>query len=800
MTVTVGAAPAPDLVVDRPTVSESAPAAGASFTLSASVRNQGNGSSSFTTLRYYRSTDSTITASDTAVGTDPVSGLSASGTSPESINQTAPDTPGTYYYGACVDAVSGESDTTNNCSDAVTVTVGAAPAPDLVVDRPTVSESAPDAGARFTLNATVRNQGNGSSGSTTLSYYRSTDSTITASDTAVGTDSVFRLGASETGDESVSVTAPSTPGTYYYGACVDSVSDESDTTNNCSDVVTVTVGAAPAPDLVVDRPTVSDSSPTTGVSFTLSATVRNQGSGSADSTTLRYYRSTDSTITASDTAVGTDSVSGLPASGTSPESINQTAPDTPGTYYYGACVDAVSGESDTTNNCSVALTVTVGAAPAPDLVVDRPTVSESSPTAGSSFTLSATVRNQGNGSSGSTTLRYYRSTDSTITASDTPVGTDPVGGLSASGTSPESTSLTAPSTSGTYYYGACVDAVSDESDTTNNCSPAVTVTVGAAVADSIDYDSNSNGLIEISNLEQLNAIRWDLNGDGVVDESANISTYTAAFPNAAENMGCSSSGCTGYELTRDLDFNSAASYASGSVNENWHTSTGWEPIGGLRALNSGSQTSFNTEFDGNGHTISNLYIDYSDQSDDNYLGLFGRTRSESVIHDIGLVAVDVSGRWHIGGLVGYNDGAISDSYATGEVSGRSQDVGGLVGSNAGAISTSHAAVNVSGDNKGNFGGLVGSNTGIISSSYATGRVSNANTAGGLVGINWNGAIATSYATGEVSGWYNVGGLVGANLGNAGPSSRAIISASYATGNVSASWRYAGGLVGQTSKT
>ena len=37
--------------------------------------------------------------------------------------------------------------------------------------------------------------------------------------------------------------------------------------------------------------------------------------------------------------------------------------------------------------------------------------------------------------------------------------------------------LTAPSTAGTYYYGACVDAVPDESDTTNNCSSSVQVTV-----------------------------------------------------------------------------------------------------------------------------------------------------------------------------------------------------------------------------------------------------------------------------------------------------------------------------------
>ena len=33
---------------------------------------------------------------------------------------------------------------------------------------------------------------------------------------------------------------------------------------------------------------------------------------------------------------------------------------------------------------------------------------------------------------------------------------------------------------GTYYYGACVDAVADESDTTNNCSPSVQVTVPVA--------------------------------------------------------------------------------------------------------------------------------------------------------------------------------------------------------------------------------------------------------------------------------------------------------------------------------
>ena len=104
---------------------------------------------------------------------------------------------------------------------------------------------------------------------------------------------------------------------------------------------------------------VNDSSLDTGASFTLSATVRNDGDGAAAATTLRYYQSTDATITSSDTEVGTDAVGELSAGATSPESIGLTAPLTPGTYYYGACVDAVTGESDTTNNCSGSIAVEV---------------------------------------------------------------------------------------------------------------------------------------------------------------------------------------------------------------------------------------------------------------------------------------------------------------------------------------------------------------------------------------------------------------------------------------------------------
>ena len=125
------------------------------------------------------------------------------------------------------------------------------------------------------------------------------------------------------------------------------------------EIESVTPGGTTPADLVIEQPTVSKSTLTPGEPFTLSATVRNGGAGSAAATTLRYYRSTDATISSSDTEVGTNSVSGLGANESSVESISLTAPTSPGTYYYGACVDSVADESQSGNNCSAAVSITV---------------------------------------------------------------------------------------------------------------------------------------------------------------------------------------------------------------------------------------------------------------------------------------------------------------------------------------------------------------------------------------------------------------------------------------------------------
>ena len=279
-----------------------------------------------------------------------------------------------------------------------------------------------------------------------------------------------------------------------------------------------------------------------------------------------------------------------------------------------------------------------------------------------------------------------------------------------------------------------------------------------------DIDQDDNGLIEICDLEGLNAMRDNRSGSGTMEQ------------------GCPST-CTGFELTKDLDFNNDASYRTIANKTTWTTGDGFEPIGVF-----GGGRGFSATFNGNGYTISNLYINRNGDEGDN-IGLFGATRGQ--ITNLGLLNVDITGRSSVGGLAGRNSNTITNSYVSGTVSG-SGSVGGLVGTNAVAITNSCATASVSGSGD-QIGGLVGNSdlNSTITNSCATGTVSGSGSRiGGLVGSN-RAAIKSSYATGSVSGdGNNVGGLVGFNNG-------ATIENSYATGSVSGLGNNVGGLVGST---
>ncbi len=271
----------------------------------------------------------------------------------------------------------------------------------------------------------------------------------------------------------------------------------------------------------------------------------------------------------------------------------------------------------------------------------------------------------------------------------------------------------------------------------------------------VDYDADDDNLIDVNTLAQLNAMRWDLDGDGV---SANAG-YTTAFPNPAAGMGCPAT-CTGYELETDLDFDQNNDDTITSIDSAyWNGGSGWDPIG----RENSASTRYNAIFEGNGHTISNLFIN---RTSTDYVGLFGATGASSEVRMVGLEDVAVTGRDYVGGLAGRGRGDIRSAYTTGSVAGVG-GVGGLVGDGVFIeirLSYSNAAVTATGAG---VGGLVGTlDTGPVTASYATGAVTATENVGGLVGYVAGGSIVASYATGVLTGTTNVGGLLGASLGSA----------------------------------
>ena len=300
-------------------------------------------------------------------------------------------------------------------------------------------------------------------------------------------------------------------------------------------------------------------------------------------------------------------------------------------------------------------------------------------------------------------------------------------------------------------------------------------------------DKDGDGLIEVETLEDLNAIRFQMDGSG----------YRASSTASKITAGCPNDGCRGYELVRDLDFLDEASYSSTLNKVVWATGSGWQPIGTITNNNCSDPASncFNTTFEGNGYSISNLRIN---RDTFNEVGLFaGNT---GIIRNLRLSEIEVTGRTRVGGLVGRNEGqlinvyviggkvigqnniiglltgvsalgsSIINSYAYGAVTG-ARWVGGICGVNDGGISKSYAVADVSAQQ--DAGGLVGENQDSISNSYAAGSVSiseRGRNVGGLVGVLlWGGSVRNSYSTAEVKVAFEiqsnddvqyVGGLIG----------------------------------------
>ena len=479
--------------------------AGVTITVTETTSNQGGAAVSASVTRFYLSTNSILDGSDTPLGgSHVVPDLTPGGTHSASTSVTLPSVAvGTYYVIAKADDdnVVLESRETNNTL-ARSILIGG----DLAVTTLTVPAQG-GAGAPLTVTDVTTNQGGGSVGPTTTRFYLSADSVLDVNDTLLASRDVGALDGSGASSASTTVTIPpSTPaGTYYIAAKADADGSVVETyeTNNVT-VRSMLIGS----DLYVSALTVPAKSGA-GATITVTDTTANQGGGPATASVTRFYLSANSTLDATDTPLaGGHAVPALASGVTHSLSTSLTLPAVPtGIYYVIAKADDDNDvlESKETNN-TLAKSISIGS----DLAVTAFTAPASGG-AGMSLTLNDSTTNQGGGSVGPTTTRFYLSTDSFLDGNDTPLGSRAVPALLAGAVSSAPTTVTIPTgIVGTYYLLARADAddtVAETAETNNMAArsvqigsdlsvPSITAPAKAAAGSSIvvtDTTTNQGG-------------------------------------------------------------------------------------------------------------------------------------------------------------------------------------------------------------------------------------------------------------------------------------------------------------------
>ena len=246
---------------------------------------------------------------------------------------------------------------------------------------------------------------------------------------------------------------------------------------------------------------------------------------------------------------------------------------------------------------------------------------------------------------------------------------------------------------------------------------------------------------QIANAAQLAWFRDWVNG-----------TYT---PAEGETATKHASACA--KLTADINMSTVCSGAIGS----------WDPISRYD-LN----VNWNGTFDGDGHTLSNLYVNMTTQG----AGMFGST-SNCTIKNITFSGVNITGTGLYTGIIGYlkgsvtnvtnvtvKDGVITGNYHVGGICGMQsnstvshctnhaqvtgkENVGGISGVPGGTIEycTNDGAVKGTGDDNNNIGGIGGGSQdgGSISHCANYGNVEGNSEVGGILG--WCGKTAFSLA-------------------------------------------------------
>lgn len=245
----------------------------------------------------------------------------------------------------------------------------------------------------------------------------------------------------------------------------------------------------------------------------------------------------------------------------------------------------------------------------------------------------------------------------------------------------------------------------------------------------------------------------------------------------AVNAGDSYEGKTVY-LMADIDLSTVCSSTLGS----------WVPIGA-------TGTTFAGTFDGNYHTISNLYMSSSSHLN---LGFFAGIGESAVVQNVVMENIYVMNTYDVyaqnnfaGGIAALSNGIIQNC-----------------GINSGNITAKKVTTYTGSSWPSTFtGGIVGrlDSKGIILDCYnkatitgiaSTSRINNATYTGGLVGITM-GKVENCYNTGNVSGTAHTA-MVGGVVGDVSAKIIEGLKNSYNTGRITISGtsRFYGGIIGR----
>lgn len=207
---------------------------------------------------------------------------------------------------------------------------------------------------------------------------------------------------------------------------------------------------------------------------------------------------------------------------------------------------------------------------------------------------------------------------------------------------------------------------------------------------------------------------------------------------------------------------------------------GWQPVGT-------SSAPFKGILDGNGKTISGLWINRSNTS---YVGLFGYCYY-ATIKNLTIKDAEINGNTYVGVISGYDeDGDVSNCILSGKVNGV-EYVGGCTGyTRDGYFNGISSSVDIIGGDY--TGGIAGRTSNItISNCFVNSTISGTNKVGGILGFESTYCkISNCGYVGSISGTSNVGGICGYTN-----SSSSTIKGSYAVAYVRGTGENTGGLIG-----